>query len=421
MSIWCAAITALFVIPRLAHATTIPITNHSFEDPVTGPGTFVTNTAPNGWSAYGSINFSNRAIGVLNPNDTSLYADGVPDDHNVGVVFLLPSAATESGLQQTLGDTLQASTQYTLSVEVGNIANDPNPPHNSFNFSGFPGYRVDLLAGSAVIASDNNTLAPGEGRFLTSTVQLTTGASHPNEGQALAVRLVNLDGPAGIEVNFDNVRLDAVPAPAATATPTPTATAVDTPTAAPTNSATPQATPGCPATPRPDCKTPVAGKGKLALTRVGAIARQNSAAWSWRGQATSIPDLGTPLTTSSYRLCVYDAASDVVLELLAAAASDCAGRPCWKSKSTGFKYSDRQGQAAGLGGLTLKSGADGRAAIKLKAKGVNLALPDLPLDHAPEPVRVVLINEESGVCWSAAFSSPISPDASTSKWVARND
>ena len=127
----------------------------------------------------------------------------------MAVVFLLTGGPTESGIQQTLTDTLQAGLRYTLEVSVGNITPDGGP----WNFAGFPGYRVDLLAGGQVVASDNNTLLPGEGVFLESTVSVVVGADHLLLGQPLGIRLVSLDGPSGIEVNFDNVRLNAVAVP----------------------------------------------------------------------------------------------------------------------------------------------------------------------------------------------------------------
>jgi hypothetical protein len=117
-------------------------------------------------------------------------------------------ANIEAGMQQTLTATLQPLRRYTLRVEVGNIANSASAP---FQFGGFPNYRIDLMAGSNVIASDLNTLLPGEGRFLTSTITVATAASNPSVGQLLGIRLVNLNNAPGIEVNFDNVRLDSTP------------------------------------------------------------------------------------------------------------------------------------------------------------------------------------------------------------------
>lgn len=199
----------------VGRAAIISVANPGFESPAIADGTFNTSAVPPGWSAYGYVDvFAGRDLGVLNPATTVLYADPVPEGSNVGVVFLLTGGPTESGLQQTLADTLQVGVTYTLSVHVGNIA----PDGGSFDFTGFPGYRVDLMAGTQLIATDNNTVSPGEGRFLQSTVTAVIGASHPAAGLPLGIRLVSLDGPSGIEVNFDNVRLEvtAVPEPAAT-------------------------------------------------------------------------------------------------------------------------------------------------------------------------------------------------------------
>lgn len=192
------------------HAALVEVVNPSFESPAIAAGTFQTTAPPTGWNNYAYIDvFAGRDVGVLNPATTTLYAEPAPHGSNVAVVFLLTGGPTESGIQQTLTTSLEANMQYTLNVHVGNIAPDGGP----FNFAGFPGYRVALMAGGQEIAFDNNTLAPGEGRFLESTVQFSTGASHVLLGQSLGIRLVSLDGPTGIEVNFDNVRLDATAVP----------------------------------------------------------------------------------------------------------------------------------------------------------------------------------------------------------------
>jgi hypothetical protein len=102
-------------------------------------------------------------------------------------------------------------------------------PFNGFGFynlDGFPGYRVQLLAGAVVVAEDDGALSAtlGEGTFAPSTVQLTTGASPGQLGQPLAIRLVNRNQPddplaRGLEVDFDDVRLDATPAAASVPLP----------------------------------------------------------------------------------------------------------------------------------------------------------------------------------------------------------
>jgi hypothetical protein len=203
-----ALATALFT--SVAHAALLDVTNPSFEQPSIADGTFLTTAPPTGWVNYGYVDqFAGRDVGVLNPTGTVLYPNPVPNGSNVAVVFLLTGGPTESGIQQTLTATLQAGMQYTLNVSVGNIA----PDGGTFNFTGFPGYRVDLLAGGQLVASDNNSLSPAEGEFLESTVSFIVGDTHPLLGQSLGIRLVSLDGPTGIEVNFDHVRLDAVAVP----------------------------------------------------------------------------------------------------------------------------------------------------------------------------------------------------------------
>lgn len=207
-------LAASLALPAAVRAAALVVTNPSFETPNTANGTFSGNstTGPTGWgwSVYntGPTN-SNRFFGVWDPTGTPSFG-AIPHGQQVGVVFLDDALSLEAGLRQTLGDTLQLMTEYTLTVGVGNFA--PSPGGDPWNFTGFPGYRVELLAGSTVLATDNNTLAPGEGIFQTSTVTFTTGGSHANAGQALAIRLVSLNGP-GVEVNFDNVNLNAETVP----------------------------------------------------------------------------------------------------------------------------------------------------------------------------------------------------------------
>ncbi len=209
------AVVCVLIDPVGVQAADITVSNRSFESPAVSPGNFNVSAPPLGWSLFGMTNASGwRAVGVVNPNSTQLYLDPVPLGSNIAVAFLGPTFSNiPTGFFQVLSTTLQARTTYTLSVAVGNMALDPNPPHNQFDFTGFPGYRVELLASNFVVAADHNTLLPGEGRFLTSVVQVAISSSHTNIGLPLGIRLINLDAAPGIEVNFDDVRLDATPMP----------------------------------------------------------------------------------------------------------------------------------------------------------------------------------------------------------------
>lgn len=192
-------------------AADVAIANAGFETNGQPPAT-LTVSHPTGWSAYGSINNTSDVIGTLNP-DGSGHFDGVPEGSNVGLVFLGGPTVAEAGMQQTLAATLAANRRYTVLAWIGNI-DEGTANFGYFNLLGFPGYRVDLLAGGTVIASDNDSLNGSipEAEFRETTFVADIGASHPQLGQALSIRLVNLNvsGPPaapGIEVNFDDIRL----------------------------------------------------------------------------------------------------------------------------------------------------------------------------------------------------------------------
>ncbi len=199
---------------------TIAIANHGFEANSVSPGCFAV-FVPSGWSLYdpnGIHDGNNDAVGGLYPAGGP-YFPAAPEGNHVALVFLAGDVGGGPvGLRQTLSETLAGDTTYTLTVQVGNIASGQGPPpcdvFGFFNLDGFPGYRVQLLAGGVVIAEDNNSLAGAipDGEFRLCTVQATIGAAHPQLGAALEIRLINLNTPGtpmspGIEVDFDDVRL----------------------------------------------------------------------------------------------------------------------------------------------------------------------------------------------------------------------
>jgi hypothetical protein len=227
----------LMMVALSANGASLSVANQGFEDLYLGsdlpdeyggvvPATaFPSGPAPAGWTPYGASGHADAFLGVLNPGSV-FFLPGQFEGNNVALAYFGNYlGGAEFGIEQTLGDTLQLNTTYTLQVDIGNIASGtstvaPYLNQGLFNLAGFPGYRVELLAGTTLIAMDNDSLNPAEGEFQTSTIQATIGSSHTAQGQDLTIRLISLNlldvnDPAvtGIEVDFDDVRLDAVAVP----------------------------------------------------------------------------------------------------------------------------------------------------------------------------------------------------------------
>lgn len=211
----------------LALAAPLTVVNHGFED-TSGQTVFneFTFGTPAGWQLYDPFGVEpdgGTFVGTLLPNGVEFFNSTAPEGQRVAILFNSGREGEgEYGFVQTLAETLQANTAYELTVEVGNIASGTATNGDFFNLDEFPGYRVDLLAGGTVIASDVNSLVIPEGEFATSTVSFTTGAADALLGQQLGIRLVNLNViPAGftqgtspdLEVDFDDVALDATAVP----------------------------------------------------------------------------------------------------------------------------------------------------------------------------------------------------------------
>ncbi len=223
-----------------ASALSLAVTNPGFED-ITGEAPFneFTFGPLPGWglhdpglitgSAAGPVYFLGTLTPFIrdpvgNPGVYEFLPDGAPEGQRVGIAFSFVGSGGQGewGFVQTLGDVLEPHTRYDLSALVGNIASGFSVSNDFFNLDGFPGYRIDLLAGGQVIASDNNSLASGgesipEGVFERSTLTFVTGADDGSLpfGQPLGIRLVNLNvvdptAPlADLEVDFDDVSLRA--------------------------------------------------------------------------------------------------------------------------------------------------------------------------------------------------------------------
>lgn len=206
-----------------AQAATISLENSGFELPeqtneqVPGAG-FFDFTTPPGWSLYDpnslipeNAGLNTSFTGGWKPSD-SFFPD-IPEGDQIASIFLVPPGSGEVGLVQNSGVLIESETEYTLSVAV---LNTPNVAGAEF-FTGFPGYRLELLAGDTVISADNNSVLINEGEFEQVSLSYISSRNDVYLGQELSVRLINpnlnnssgLDNGNGIEVNFDNVQLNA--------------------------------------------------------------------------------------------------------------------------------------------------------------------------------------------------------------------
>lgn len=222
-----AAVCTSTSLPMFAFAappggTPIPILNAGFEANFVPPGCFA-GLQPTGWSNYdpnGILDGGNDAVGCVHADGSPFYpVGGAPEGTNIALIFLNgDTGGGPVGLVQNLPAALQANERYTLQGQIGNILSAVGPPpcdvFGFFNLNGFPGYRLQLLAGGVVVLEDNNSLfgTIPEGEFRFTRVSTTIPPGHPQIGQPLTVRLINLNiaGPPeapGVEVNFDDIRL----------------------------------------------------------------------------------------------------------------------------------------------------------------------------------------------------------------------
>lgn len=95
--------------------------------------------------------------------------------------------------------------------------------------------------------------------------------------------------------------------------------------------------------------------------------------FSWnRGDATSVGEFGDPTFDTQYTVCVWDYVARVpnlVMEMVAMPAGNCAGRPCWRSTGSGktFRYKDFGLLPDGIQQMTLRSGVLGKTSVLVRA------------------------------------------------------
>ena len=175
-----------------------------------------------------------------------------------------------------------------------------------------------------------------------------------------------------------------------------------TPTATPTVTVTPLATPLCAPTPEP-CRTPALAAKARILLRDAQGGDRDRLVWKWlKGAATTKAEFADPIDADTYELCLYDG-TGLIGSATAPVGGTCNGASCWTESSRGFKYRDTELTPDGLRSIALKEGESENARILVKARGANLAMPNLSALVSPMTVQ---LKHGNGVCWSARYSFP---------------
>ena len=181
----------------MAFGDNITIQNPSFETPNLSNGGVLgqSGIGPGSWITYapGWVVSTPYGAGEYYPG-TLQFPTGASNGNNVLWV-------NSAYVYQTVAATVQDSTTYTLSVDVGQRSDDPTIS-----------YWIYLMAGNPnsgpILAEDVSSLHPASGTWLTSTLSYTAGPNDPFYGEPLSIVL----GSNHPQTDFDNVLLSDAPA-----------------------------------------------------------------------------------------------------------------------------------------------------------------------------------------------------------------
>ncbi len=156
--------------------------------------------------------------------------------------------------------------------------------------------------------------------------------------------------------------------------------------------------------PATTCKVVPTGSALLSIDNRSSDTRDRFA-WVWRrGSATSHGDLGNPLTSTSYALCLYDSVGGAPQRRLSKVIPP---GPHWKPYAHGFRFRDSTLANGGIQSIVLTEGVAGRAGLQVRGKGPPLGLPVLPFAKQPN-VMVQLLNDTT--CWTSTHSTATTND-----------
>ena len=166
----------------------------------------------------------------------------------------------------------------------------------------------------------------------------------------------------------------------------------------------------CPAEPTAGCLD--AAKSSFQIKKKGG--GKDQLKWKLsKGSAFDQSALGDPTTNTHATLCVYDGTGGVPARV---STIDVGPGTAWDDKAPkGFNYKDKDGSQGGVQKAQLKTGADGKSKVQVKAKGANLVVPDpVAADkyfNVDTEVTVQLLTgDDVSTCWTSTFTAPTKND-----------
>ena len=175
--------------------------------------------------------------------------------------------------------------------------------------------------------------------------------------------------------------------------------------------------------PRIFCAPPLAAGKSILLVKNNSDDAKDQIKWTWsNGPAALVGDLGNPVTSTDYALCVYDQSGPLGAPAIRwrgdlAHGGTCGTKPCWTAKPKGFAYTDKAGSSDGLQSVKLQAGDAGKSKASAAGKGALLGVPALPFTGAV----TVQLSGAGGVCWSATYSTPLPQRDPTAQYKAKSD
>jgi hypothetical protein len=206
-----SSLALLLALPAGA-ATIIPVTNHSFEANLAADGA-ASVSAPTGWTKTSGAAVS----GYWNPQDGDYPGSTAPGTLPApadGVNTMFVNGGTWGYMKQTTGEVIAAGKTYTMTVAVGARLTGNFDADNIL-------LRLGYGADNFLIPIADNTfggtanLTAGEFKDFSVSFTALEGETYIGQNLAVLMGMSLFDAANTAAVDFDNVRLTAIPEPSA--------------------------------------------------------------------------------------------------------------------------------------------------------------------------------------------------------------